>query len=85
MRRYKKLIGLILAHVEKANRCGDIPIPEVSGYAQHVILYHVKLCEEAGYLDIAVSPHDKTPTTILRMTWKGHEALDQLRGEFSDC
>ena len=85
MRRYKKLIALILAHVEKANRCGDIPIPELSEYPQHVILYHVKLCEEAGYLDIEVSPYDKRPIAIHRMTWAGHEALDQLRGEFSDC
>ena len=85
MRRYMKLIALILAHVEKAERCNDIPIPELSGYLQHVILYHVKLCEEAGYLDIVVDARDKMPVSIRRMTWAGHEALDQLRGEFSDC
>jgi len=85
MQRYMKLIALILGHVEKAKRCGDIPIPEISGYSQHQVLYHVKLCEEAGYIDTVVDANDKMPIAIHRMTWAGHEALDHLRGEFSDC
>ena len=85
MRRDMKLIALILAHVERAVKCGDIPIPDVPGYTRPVILYHVKLCEEAGYLDIVVDASGKTPVSIHRMTWDGHEALDRLRGEFTDC
>ena len=85
MRRYMKLIALILAHVERATKCGDISIPDLSGYSRHDILYHINLCEEAGYLDIVVDVARKTPTAITRMTWSGHEALDRLRVEFPDC
>ena len=58
---------------------------ELSGYSQQVILYHVKVSEEVGYLDIVVDARDKMPISIRRMTWAGHEALDRLRGEFTDC
>ena len=85
MRRHMKLIALILAYVEEQKRCKDIPLPRFPEFTAEQVAYHVKLCEEAGYLDIVVSPHDRMPLTIHRMTWTGHEALAKLRGEFPDC
>ncbi len=74
-----KLIRLILAYVEKAKSTGDIPIPEFADYTKCAIGHHVKLCEEAGFLDIVLSAHDKAPVLITRMTWQGHDVLDRLR------
>lgn len=80
-----QLIALILAYVEEQTKCGAIPLPRFKGYTHEQIVYHVKLCEEAGYLDIVVAAGSKTPTAIHRMTWTGHEALEPLRAEFPDC
>ena len=80
MRRDFKLIRQILHYVEQEKQNGDeIPLPELADYRTCEIEYHVKLCEEAGYLDIRVSSHDKKPVAIVRMSWQGHEALDELR------
>ena len=70
---------MILAEVAKSRTFRDIPIPQFDGHASSEVKYHVKLCEEAGYLDIRVSAHDEVPESIVRMTWDGHEALDRLR------
>ena len=70
---------MILAHVEKATEPDDIPIPEFADYRPCQVAHHVKLCEEAGYLDIRVNATTKAPVSIVRMTWAGHEALERLR------
>ena len=79
MRRYMKLICLILSHVEKATEPGNIPIPEFQDYRPCQVAYHVQLCEEAGYLDVRMNATTKEPVSIIRMTWAGHEALERLR------
>ena len=79
MKREMKLIGMILAYVEKSKNIGDIPLPEFYDYRKCEVGYHVKLCEEAGYLHIRISSHDKKPEFIIQMTWQGHEALDETR------
>ena len=78
MRRKMKLIYLILAYVEKATHIGNIPLPELAEYTEEEVAYHVKLCSEAGYLDIVVDAHNKKPVGIDRLTWQGHEALEKL-------
>jgi len=75
-----KLIALILAHVEKAKCTGDIPIPEFGDYDRCEVSHHVKLCEEAGFLDIAV--HNGKPDYIVRITWDGYNQLDSLREKY---
>ena len=79
MKREMKLIRMILAYVEKSRNIGDIQLPEFSDYRKCEVEYHVKLCEEAGYLHIRLSAHDMRPESIIQMTWQGHEALDELR------
>ena len=79
MKREMKLICMILAYVEQSRVIGGIPLPEFDDYRTCDVEYHVNLCDEAGYLDIVVSSHDKRPVSIHRMTWQGHEALESLR------
>ena len=85
MQRKKKLIYKILKYVEKEHQNGPVPVPEFDDYSETQVCNHVKLCEEAGYLDIFVSSHDKKPESIIRLTWNGHNALDSLRQEFNNC
>ena len=79
MRREMKLIHMILAFVEKARSTGDIPIPEFDNYSRCEIEYHIQLSEEARFLDVVLSSHDKKPVVIRRMTWLGHEELERSR------
>ena len=82
MKRHRKLIFEILKYVESAKANGEkIPLPEFDDYNRHEVEYHVKLCEEAGYVDLVVSAQDHSPEAIVRLTWNGHNALDRLRKE----
>ncbi len=84
MKREMRLIYLILDYVEGALTIGDIPLPEFRDYQRNEIIeYHVRLCSEAGYLNIVSDPATKLPTRIELMTWNGHEALDKLRQTFT--
>ena len=82
MKRDFKLIYRILCHVERHTN-GPIQVPDVDGYEPEVVHYHVGLCEEANYLVVAGKPSlydgKRMFSGIERLTWDGHEALDQLR------
>lgn len=77
MPRDMNLICMILAYVSDAKVPGYIPLPEFQGYSKCEILQHVKLCEEAGYLEIVVNASTMMPEAIRRMTWNGYEALER--------
>ena len=77
MPRDMNLICMILSYVSDTKVPGHIQLPTFKGYSECEILEHVKLCEEAGYMDIVVDPMTNKPTAIVRMTWNGHEALDR--------
>lgn len=84
MRREMKLVGLILAHVERATACGNIRVPEVPGYEKHQVCYHAELCAEAGYIELSRYGESGKIAFIHRMTWSGHEVLTRLRAEHPD-
>ena len=75
MKRDMKLIKLILKHAEKSepDRRGWIDEPEIPGYEDTQIGYHLTLCVEAGYIRV------NSTGQILALTWAGHSALDDLR------
>ena len=77
MRRKMKLIREILTYVEGQPADGNIPIPEFDDYPQSEVAEHVRLCEEAGFLQVYW--HRRMPMRITRMTWQGHEELKRLR------
>lgn len=72
MRRDKELIKRILETIADTET-----VPEsLDGYEDAKVLYHLNLCEEAGFI------HQASPG-MLRMlmpnlTWRGHDALDAL-------
>ena len=82
MQRKMKLIRKLLEYVEMSPTEDPLPVPEIDGYDEAQVHYHIGLCEEAGYL-VTRKPASDGPgrrfTGIDRMTWKGHEALDGLR------
>ena len=80
MKRNMKLICKILSYVEGKKLGEEIQIPKFENYPQCEIDYHVQLCDEAGYLEIVLNEY-KELAAIHRMTWAGHEKLEQLRSE----
>ena len=62
-----------------------VPLPESLGNnGEHTwdeIQYHARLCQEAGYLILA--DDDNAAEGVLRLTWAGHEAMDDLAKTFS--
>lgn len=83
MQRKMKLIRKLLTHVEcYAPEGGDvIPVPEIDGYTDVEVQYHVGLCKEAGYLRVAAQVAGGQHSGIFGLTWAGHDALDRLRTE----
>ena len=84
MQRKMKLIKKILQHVEMEHDDSEIGIPEFDSYEEAEVHYHIGLCVEAGYLvsnNPAVKKGQRKFSTIQRLTWAGHEALDRLRKE----
>ena len=79
-----KLICKILDYVEREANGGPVSVPEFDGYEDVDIHYHVGLCVEAGYI-VADKPGlyggVRAFPGIHRLTWAGHEALEELRRE----
>lgn len=88
MQRKMKLIRKLLEHTEMSQTEDPLPVPEIAEYSEAEVHYHLHLCKEAGYLIIStIQFHnpERTDTTISRMTWAGHEALDAMRQETPAC
>ena len=82
MQRKMKLIRRILEYTETSTSEERFPIPEFDEYTEPEVHYHVGLCEEAGFLVLYQPTSTGLPRRfpgIVRLTWKGHEALDGMR------
>ena len=84
MKRNWTLIKLLLRHVERhvtpetLSHIG-IPYPEdLNGFNDEQISYHITLCEEAGFIVL-----NENIRHIRRLTWEGHNKLDDLRNTVS--
>ena len=76
MKRDKGLIYQILKWTEE-NATGTLePAPDLRGYSPELIRYHIGLCEQAGYLEPALT---STATFIRNLTWHGHNVLEKLQ------
>ena len=82
MRRYMKLVFRILEYTEMNKANGNkLPLPEFEDYENSTVEYHVRLCAEAGYINI-----DRKGTmaiSIVELTWAGHNEIDRMRKEGS--
>ena len=59
MQRKMKLVHKLLEHLERRHDDDPIPLPEIDGYSEEQVHYHVGLCVEAGYL--VAGPATSTP------------------------
>ena len=81
MRRDMNLIRALLLQME-----GEEPKPEFSQYSEEQQVYHSALLIEAGLVDGAIIPNSEgypAGTSMIRLTWAGHEFLDAARDEES--
>lgn len=81
MKRDMNLIRSLLLEVE-----GEEPKPDLTKYSEEQQVYHCALLIEAGLVDGAVVPNEigyPAATSIIKLTWAGHEFLDAARDEES--
>ena len=82
MQRRTKLIRKLMECVEMSQTEDTIPIPEIEGYSEAQVHYHTGLCKEAGYMIVCQPGFDgpgRRFPGIVRLTWAGHETLDNMR------
>ena len=79
MNRNWLLIKSLLEHVERHGKTSalsvGIPYPKgLKGAGDEETAYHLTLCQEAGFIVL-----DEEIRHIRRLTWAGHNKLDELR------
>ena len=81
MRRNWELIRLILEYVEEKGNGTLLLMPVLDDHPPKQVSYHVRLCQEADYLNVKVLSEQSTYIEygIGELTWAGHDALDRLR------
>ena len=82
MRRRMDLIRILLEYVEQKETESFQAPPIFEGFTCQEVYYHVTLCGEAGYLTtrkISSLGEACERSSIGRLTWEGHEALERLR------
>ena len=80
MERKMKLIYKLLEYMASCDR--PARVPEIEGYTDEQVHYHVGLCSQAGYMEIGkpgFGPEGIRYSSMDRLTWAGHEALDKWR------
>ncbi len=87
MRRQMKLICKLLAYAESNPGEAAQAVPEIPGYSEAEVHDHVALCNEAGYLEVGrpgIYPQGRRFSSIIRLTWRGHDALQELKSNGSN-
>ena len=75
MGRKLDLIFAILEWLEEQPATwAEIP-KDMAGYSEDVVAYHVELCKQAGF----VHSDSIDASGYTRLTWQGHEKLEELR------
>jgi len=82
MKRDLDLVRAILLDVEARGTPLDLIDPQVEGYNELEVSYHVMLLEDAGL----IRAMDRTAIGIFRwsagaLTWRGHELVEFLRDD----
>ena len=85
MKRRLRLVRKILEYLEARKSADDCRPPECAHYTVAEVCYHAKLCHQAGYIERfrEVESGDGARRSMVCMlgplTWRGHEALAELR------
>lgn len=78
MKRNKKLILKILRYVrDNATEVEPINPPDCRSHDADTVLYHVKLCIQAGWIEPFGEENLRGLIRIRSLTWQGHEYLDE--------
>jgi len=80
MKRDMDLVRQILLETEKIPflASGQVYEPEIEGYSHEEISYHVKLLQEAGYVQ---AMGGDAYWVIQSLTWEGHEFLEASKDD----
>lgn len=82
MKRDMDLVREILLHAEALSSGYVNDVPELEGYTEEQVGYHIYLMEKAGLVDAADSStleSDSPSAILLNVTWQGHDFLDSIR------
>ena len=70
---HDELILLILRYTrENAISTRAMPDPDFEGFTREQVQYHIRLCDQAGYLVVRQSGKR---SRIIELTWNGHKTL----------
>ncbi len=82
MKRDMDLARQIMLELEEAPYDGSLLKVDVADYDEGAINYHVMLLTEAGLIEAKdLSSFDGVEWAPTRLTWQGHEFLDEARNE----
>jgi hypothetical protein len=81
MKRDMDLVRAILIEIEKFGTVQQYTL-DIEGYEEQNVAYHVMLLKEASFILAAVAEtSDRIIAYPIRLTWQGHEFLDNARDE----
>ncbi|TVQ90226.1 MAG: DUF2513 domain-containing protein [Bacteroidetes bacterium] len=82
MKRDIDLVRKILLEIEKKEDPTGWLIPEIEGYSEDEIIYHIKVLAEADFLDAKnLGGKGGFEWAAINLTWEGHEFLDAARND----
>ena len=84
MKRNWELVREILLSLENKESSLDYLEPEqVEGYGSELVSYHIQILDEAGLIEGHCTQAMGSPVHCYakRLTWIGHEFLDEIRSE----
>ena len=86
MKRDFALVQTILEHVEAHDSTAECRPPQADHFTTDEVCYHARLCYEAGFLasfnEVPSGDGRRIKVCLLGpLTWAGHEALAEMRGE----
>ena len=82
MKRDMELVRRILLQLEERLEFDEPHVPNVDGYSDNEIYYHLKLMSEAGLIDAKNWSDDSGPYWVTTsMTAAGHDFIDAARSD----
>ena len=86
MKRDFDLVRKLLLFFEDKPNVEAVQVPQIKGYPELEIKYHLVLLHEAGLLRCETVTSQSTPDRVIyvipfSLTWQGHEFLDASRDE----
>jgi hypothetical protein len=85
MKRDLELVRKLLFLFEEKPGSNLVEVPEIPGYDEWTVKYHLVLLYDAGYLrcePVKSTSSDRVIYVLpFELTWDGHEFLDKIRNE----